>query len=79
MTSDGPIYSETIPVTENPYAIRILGTNYNGAVTLEALQYAVNQAIRYGGSGCPRSTTRSATTTSRTTRPACPGTGRSTT
>ena len=25
VTSDGPIYSETIPVTENPYAIRILG------------------------------------------------------
>jgi hypothetical protein len=53
VTSDGPIYSETIPVTENPYAIRILGTNYNGAVTLEALQYAVNQAIRYGGSWLP--------------------------
>ena len=31
VTSDGPIFSETIPVTENPYAIRILGTNYNGA------------------------------------------------
>ena len=53
VTSDGPIYSETIPVTENPYAIRILGTNYNGAVTLEALQYAVNQAIRYGGGWLP--------------------------
>ena len=44
VTSNGPIYSETIPVTENPWAIRILGTNYNGPVTLEALQYAVNQA-----------------------------------
>ncbi len=53
VTSDGPIYSETIPVTENPYAIRILGTNYNGAVTLEALQYAVNQATKYGGSWLP--------------------------
>jgi peptidoglycan/xylan/chitin deacetylase (PgdA/CDA1 family) len=53
VTSDGPIYSETIPVTENPYAIRILGTNYNGPVTLEALQYAVNQAMRYGGSWLP--------------------------
>ena len=53
VTSDGPIFSETIPVTENPWAIRILGTNYNGAVTLEALQYAVNQARAYGGSWLP--------------------------
>ena len=53
VTSDGPIFSETIPVTENPYAIRILGTNYNGPVTLEALQYAVNQAIAHGGQWLP--------------------------
>ena len=53
VTSNGPIYSETIPVTENPYAVRILGTNENGPVTLEALQYAVNQAIKYGGSWLP--------------------------
>jgi peptidoglycan/xylan/chitin deacetylase (PgdA/CDA1 family) len=53
VTSDGPIYSETIPVTENPWAIRILGTNYNGPVTLDALQYAVNQAMKYGGSWLP--------------------------
>lgn len=53
VTSNGPIYSETIPVTENPYAVRILGTNDNGPVTLEALQYAVNQAIAYGGSWLP--------------------------
>ncbi len=53
VTSNGPIFSETIPVTENPYAVRILGTNDNGPVTLEALQFAVNQAIRYGGSWSP--------------------------
>lgn len=53
VTSNGPIYSETIPVTENPYAVRILGTNENGPVALEALQYAVNQAIKYGGSWLP--------------------------
>ncbi len=53
VTSNGPIYSETIPVTENPYAVRILGTNENGPVTLEALQYAVNQAMKYGGSWLP--------------------------
>ena len=53
VTSDGPIFSESIPVTENPYAIRILGTNYNGAVTLEALQYAVNQATSHGGGWLP--------------------------
>ncbi len=53
VTSNGPIFSETIPVTENPYAVRILGTNDNGPVTLEALQFAVNQAIRYGGSWLP--------------------------
>ncbi|RYU15642.1 polysaccharide deacetylase family protein [Nocardioides iriomotensis] len=53
VTSDGPIFSETIPPTENPWAIRILGTNYNGAVTLEALQLAVNQARAHGGSWLP--------------------------
>lgn len=53
VTSDGPIYSETIPPTENPWAIRILGTEYNGPVTLEALQLAVNQAKSHGGSWLP--------------------------
>jgi peptidoglycan/xylan/chitin deacetylase (PgdA/CDA1 family) len=58
VTSDGPIYSETIPVTENPYAIRILGfrTGTPGAddeVTLAELQFAVDQAIKYGGSWLP--------------------------
>ncbi len=53
VTSDGPIYSETIPPTENPWAIRILGTNYDGPVTLAALQLAVNQARAHGGSWLP--------------------------
>ena len=53
VTSDGPIYSETIPPTENPWAIRILGTEYNGPVTLAALQLAVNQARSHGGSWLP--------------------------
>jgi peptidoglycan/xylan/chitin deacetylase (PgdA/CDA1 family) len=45
----GPIYSESIPPSE-PWSFKALGTTYDGAITLQSLQDAVNgPADRAGG------------------------------
>ena len=45
----GPLYSETIPPPE-PYTFKALGTTYDGPITLQSLQDAVNgPAARAGG------------------------------
>ena len=53
ITTDGPIYRETIPPSENNYGIRIHGRSGDGPETLEALQAAVNAAIANGGGWLP--------------------------
>jgi peptidoglycan/xylan/chitin deacetylase (PgdA/CDA1 family) len=52
LSAAGPHYAETIPPAET-YAIRILGTTYNGPITLQALQDAVNGAADHGGGWMP--------------------------
>jgi peptidoglycan/xylan/chitin deacetylase (PgdA/CDA1 family) len=52
LTPAGPHYSEDIP-PKNAYAIRILGTTYNGPITLQSLQDAVNGAASHGGGWIP--------------------------
>lgn len=45
----GPLYSESIPPSE-PWSFKALGTTYDGAITLQSLQDAVNgPADRAGG------------------------------
>jgi peptidoglycan/xylan/chitin deacetylase (PgdA/CDA1 family) len=48
----GPHYSEDIP-PPNAYAIRILGTTFDGPITLQSLQDAVNAAASHGGGWVP--------------------------
>ncbi|NYJ05835.1 PKD domain-containing protein [Petropleomorpha daqingensis] len=44
----GPLYAETIP-PRDPYATRVLGTTYDGPITLASLQDAVSAASSHGG------------------------------
>lgn len=53
LTTDGPIYRETIPPTENNYGIRIHGRSGESPETLDALQAAVTAAIANGGGWLP--------------------------
>jgi peptidoglycan/xylan/chitin deacetylase (PgdA/CDA1 family) len=52
LTPEGPHYSELIP-PKDAYAIRILGTTYNGPITLQVLEDAVNGAATHGGGWLP--------------------------
>jgi peptidoglycan/xylan/chitin deacetylase (PgdA/CDA1 family) len=52
LSPDGPHYAESIPPPD-AYGIRILGTTYNGPITLQALQDAVNAVIGHGGGWLP--------------------------
>ena len=44
----GPSYAETVP-PKDPYATQVLGTTYNGPITLQSLQDTVNAAALHGG------------------------------
>jgi peptidoglycan/xylan/chitin deacetylase (PgdA/CDA1 family) len=46
--TSGPIYAETEP-PQDPYATLSLGTTYNGPITLQSLEDAVNAAALHGG------------------------------
>jgi peptidoglycan/xylan/chitin deacetylase (PgdA/CDA1 family) len=48
VTASGPIYAENEP-PEDPYATRVLGTSYNGPISLQSLADAVNAAAKHGG------------------------------
>jgi peptidoglycan/xylan/chitin deacetylase (PgdA/CDA1 family) len=48
VSQNGPLYAETEP-PKDPYATRALGTTYNGPITLQWLQDAVNAAALHGG------------------------------
>jgi peptidoglycan/xylan/chitin deacetylase (PgdA/CDA1 family) len=52
LSPDGPHYAETVPA-KDLYAIRILGTTYNGPITLQALEDAVNAVVSHGGGWLP--------------------------
>lgn len=49
----GPHYAETVPPLHGPYRIRALGTSYNGPVTAESMQAAVEAAHTHGGGWLP--------------------------
>jgi peptidoglycan/xylan/chitin deacetylase (PgdA/CDA1 family) len=48
VSASGPLYAETEP-PKDAYATRALGTTYNGPITLQSLQDAVNAAALHGG------------------------------
>lgn len=48
VSAAGPQYAETEP-PKDPYATRALGTTYNGPITLQSMQDAVNAAAAQGG------------------------------
>jgi peptidoglycan/xylan/chitin deacetylase (PgdA/CDA1 family) len=52
LSAAGPPYRETIPPAD-AYALRILGTTYDGPITLQWLQDAVNAAGEHGGGWVP--------------------------
>lgn len=49
----GPSYAETVPPRDGAFAIRALGTSYNGPITLAALQTATQAAYDNGGGWLP--------------------------
>jgi peptidoglycan/xylan/chitin deacetylase (PgdA/CDA1 family) len=48
----GPLFSEVVPPPE-PYSFKALGTTYDGAITLQSLQDAVNGAAQRAGGWIP--------------------------
>jgi peptidoglycan/xylan/chitin deacetylase (PgdA/CDA1 family) len=48
VSADGPTYAESEP-PEDPYATKALSASYNGPITLQTLQDAVNAAAQHGG------------------------------
>ncbi len=49
----GPNYAETVPPRNGAYAVRALGTTYNGPITFEAMRTAAEAAYQNGGGWLP--------------------------
>jgi peptidoglycan/xylan/chitin deacetylase (PgdA/CDA1 family) len=52
LSAAGPHYTETVP-PQDAYSLRVLGTTYNGPITLQSLQDPVNAAVEHGGGWLP--------------------------
>ncbi len=52
LAAAGPRYAESFSPGD-PYAFQALGTTYNGPITLQSLQDAVNAAVEHGGGWVP--------------------------
>ena len=52
LSAAGPHYAETMP-PKDPFAIWILGTTFDGAITLQSLQDAVTATMTHGGGWLP--------------------------
>ena len=52
LSAAGPRYSESF-TPNDPYAFQALGTTYNGPISLQSLQDAVNAVIQHGGGWLP--------------------------
>jgi peptidoglycan/xylan/chitin deacetylase (PgdA/CDA1 family) len=48
VSASGPAYAETAP-PQDPYATRVLSTSYDGPISLQSLEDAVNAAAMHGG------------------------------
>lgn len=52
LSASGPRYAELFTPTD-PYTFQAVGTTYNGPITLQVLQDAVNAAVAHGGGWVP--------------------------